>query len=367
MVRNNRHKGPWSHRVLIFSFTLALSVLTYWLIGFVTNDIRLFNDPDYTALEKTMLDEQLINQQIKLKKALSSVQVDVTAEKERQISIEKSTQASKLTMEQMLEFQKASLEKDIKPTTEQKNALTEAQSIFLSNQRQFQNLNIKIVSLQEKLRKLNTDNQQLESEIEQAKIPIQKEFQLQAEEHRLQVAMLLTGIMIPLLILVWMLVRIMRAGEYRFLSYALAGATSIRFVQLMFEYFPLEIFKYLMILAGILVVIYILIRLIKMMNHPQKEWLLKQYREAYEKFRCPECDYPIRMGPLRFAAFGRRGINQRFPFITNENDSKLEPYTCPVCSTRLFDKCSECGNIRHSLLPVCSECGTANNLIPTGS
>lgn len=367
MVRNNPRKGPWSHRVLIVAFTLAFSVLTYWLIGFVTDDIRFFNEPDYTALENTMLDEQLINQQIKLKKALSSVQADVTAETDRQISIEKSTQASKLTMEQMLEFQKASLEKDIKPTAEQKNALTEAQSIFLSNQRQYQKLNIKIVSLQEKLRKLNTDSQQLESELEQAKIPIEKEFQLQAEEHRLQVAKLLTGIMIPLLILVWILVRIMRAGEYRFLSYALAGATSIRFVQLMFEYFPLEIFKYLMILAGILVVVYILIRLIKMMNHPQMEWLLKQYREAYEKFRCPECDYPIRMGPLRFAAFGRKGINHRFPFITSDNNSKLEPYTCPVCSTRLFDKCPECSNIRHSLLPVCSECGTANNLVPMDS
>jgi hypothetical protein len=83
---------------------------------------------------------------------------------------------------------------------------------------------------------------------------------------------------------------------------------------------------------------------------------LRQYREAYERFFCPVCDYPIRRGPLKYVFWSRRTI-KHLHFPPQTPPPADEPYTCPACGTLLFEKCAVCGNVRHSLLPVCNHCG----------
>jgi predicted RNA-binding Zn-ribbon protein involved in translation (DUF1610 family) len=93
-----------------------------------------------------------------------------------------------------------------------------------------------------------------------------------------------------------------------------------------------------------------------MIAFPKKDWLLKQYREAYEAFFCPICDYPIRRGPLKYMFWSRRSIRKLQVPPVSPNGTE-EPYTCPMCATKLFEECPSCHAIRHSLLPACEKCG----------
>jgi predicted RNA-binding Zn-ribbon protein involved in translation (DUF1610 family) len=111
-----------------------------------------------------------------------------------------------------------------------------------------------------------------------------------------------------------------------------------------------------LILACLAVVLRVLVYLLKMIAFPKRDWLLKQYREAYEAFLCPICDFPIRRGPLKYMFWSRRSIRKvRIPPLPQAEAE--EPYTCPMCGYALFEKCPTCQAIRHSLLPACEKCG----------
>ena len=85
---------------------------------------------------------------------------------------------------------------------------------------------------------------------------------------------------------------------------------------------------------------------------------IKQYREAYERFLCPVCEYPIRTGLRRFLYWTRRTVHKTIPAQASSGQPlQDEPYSCPSCGTTLFEDCRQCGHSRHSLLPHCSHCG----------
>jgi len=147
-----------------------------------------------------------------------------------------------------------------------------------------------------------------------------------------------------------------RSGPYAPLVYAFGGAVLVRVALVMHEYFPTRYFKYVLILAAIALVLQTLLYLIRMVAFPKQDWLLKQYREAYEAFLCPMCAFPIRRGPLKYMVWTRRTIGKIAPHAAGAS-SVEEPYTCPTCSTRLYEECEKCRAIRPSLLPSCQNCG----------
>jgi hypothetical protein len=99
-----------------------------------------------------------------------------------------------------------------------------------------------------------------------------------------------------------------------------------------------------------------LVTLVRMLAHPNRQWLLKHYREAYESFLYPVCTYPIRRGPLKYLFWTRRSIRKLVPAIAADSTPEAT-YTCPACSTRLYEECESCHGVRHSLLPSCEHCG----------
>lgn len=104
-----------------------------------------------------------------------------------------------------------------------------------------------------------------------------------------------------------------------------------------------------------LVVARLLIHFIRSIAFPKAESLVKQYREAYERFLCPVCEYPIRIGPRRFLFWARRTVNRNI--VPTDKGEQEEPYTCPSCGSTLFEECTSCHKIRHVLLPNCVHCG----------
>jgi hypothetical protein len=65
-----------------------------------------------------------------------------------------------------------------------------------------------------------------------------------------------------------------------------------------------------LIAAAIGVSLVILIYALRAIAFPSQDWLLKQYREAYESLLCPICSYPIRRGPLKYMIWTRRSLRR---------------------------------------------------------
>ena len=167
-----------------------------------------------------------------------------------------------------------------------------------------------IVKLDDQQRNLTETLSATERELAAQRTPIRQEFAVLQRGHDLKVAGLKLGVLIPLLGLgVFLFVR-HRNGLYGPMIYAFGAAVMLRVGLVMHQYFPSRYFKYVLILSAIGIVLRILHYLLRMVAFPRTDWLLKQYREAYEAFLCPTCSYPIRRGPLKYMSWTRRTIKK---------------------------------------------------------
>lgn len=351
-------KGPWTHRWLVRLFTLLFGVLVWWLLGFVMNDISTWPGPDYAEIEEQMLDPALTRTEERLDEEIDVVQRDITAERERQAILRDSTDNAQRTMEQLLEFQRLSLEKEVTPTEEEQLALAESQQRFLANQAQYQELTEEIAELEEQLRDLQRQERANQEQLEEAREPIREEYEDQARRHDFFLATWKLAVLVPLLVVGIVLFLKRRESLYMPLVAAFGVAVAVRVMWVMHEHFPSRYFKYVLIGTFLAIVTKALISLLKTVAFPRPDWLRRQYREAYESFQCPICSFPIRRGPLKFLYWTRRSIRKLQIPAPSDRDGR-EPYCCPSCGTRLFEECSSCGKIRHSLLPTCEHCGAA--------
>lgn len=350
------NKGPWTHRFLIHLFTVVLTVLVYWLIGFVIDDIGSWPGPIYDDVEKRLLDPDLLKKSTALGQQSAETERTIARQKERQRILRDSTQNSQATMNQLLEFQKLNLQKSVTPTADEQSALAESEKLFLANQKEYQLLNEKIAELNDELANVQQQQRELDKTLEERRVPIRAEFESLYERHNLFMAGLKLAALMPLLVVAVVLFLKKRSSLYAPLIYACGIALLLKVALVMHEYFPSRYFKYVLILTCLVVVVRVLTYLLRMVAFPKRDWLLKQYREAYEAFFCPVCEYPIRRGPLKYVFWSRRSVKklQFPPAISTEPE---QPYTCPMCSTRLFEECTNCHGIRHSLLPACEKCG----------
>ena len=365
MTAPRPNRGPWTHRLLLRLFTVGLAILSYWLLGFVINDIGTWPGPDYSEIESRMLDQNLLKQAEKLAATITETDRKIANERTRQGILRDSTTNSQRTMNQLLDIRKLSLEKDIAPTQDEQDALAEAENLFLGNQRRYQTINDEIARLNEKLNILKEEQRALNKTLEERRRPVIAEHGRQARIHDLKVAAVKLVVLVPLLLFAVALFLRHRDSIYVSLLYAFGTALVIKVGVVMHEYFPTRYFKYILILIALAIVLRILVTLLRIVAHPGKDWLLKQYREAYEAFFCPICDYPIRRGPLKYVFWTRRTIKKRQSFVSPQAETD-EPYTCPICASQLFEECEQCHAIRHSLLPACSKCGVEKQLVDAG-
>jgi hypothetical protein len=172
-------------------------------------------------------------------------------------------------------------------------------------------------------------------------------------------AALKLAVLIPLLLAGVALFVRYRNDPYAPVVYGFGGAVLFRVALVIRQYFPSRYFKYILILTAMAVVLQVLLYLVRTVAAPKKDWLMKQYREAYEAFLCPVCAYPIRRGPLKYMSWTRRTIKSK-TLPLSDTAAPEEPYVCPTCSTRLYEECGNCHAVRHSLLPSCQVCGAVN-------
>lgn len=351
-----KSKGPWTHRVLVLVFSLLLGVLVYWLLGFIVDDLGSWPGPVYEEVEKRLLDQDLVQQSKELQAQIAEANRSISEQKDRQKVLRDSTDNSERTMNQLLEVQRLSLQKGVALTEADQAALAESKQLFLANQKRYQQINEQIAQLNDRLRELESKHRGIEKQLEEKRQVVNEEYRSLATRHQLILAALKLAVLVPLLAAAVVLLLKKRSSLYAPLFYASGIALLVKVGLVMHEHFPTRYFKYVLILAGLGIVARILVILLRMAAFPKKDWLLKQYRDAYERFLCPICDYPIRRGPLKYTFWSRRSLKKLNLPLQSPPESD-EPYSCPVCGTRLFEECPSCHAMRHALLPACAQCG----------
>lgn len=350
-----KSKGTWIHRFAIRLFTLVLGVLIFWALGFFVDDIRSIPGPDYAAIEARHLDKALVARRLALEQQIALVTRLIENETEKQRIVGDSSRNLQQTIGQLLELQKIGLQKNVAVSAAEQANFTSSLAMFLDNQKKYQALSQAVSDMLERKQGLVREREQAEQEIERQRQPARDELHRLNSKHRLKLAFLQLAILLPILLVAATVIIRKTASIYFPMFLAFGGATLIKVGLVVHEYFPSKYFKYILIGGLLLVVARLLVYFIRTIAFPKTQWLVRQYRESYERFLCPVCEYPIRTGPRRFLFWTRRTVNKLIvPAGACDHD---EPYTCPACGSRLFDECASCHKIRHVMLPHCAHCG----------
>ena len=360
MKTETKSKGTWTHRIALRLLTLALAVLIYWVLGFFVDDIRSLRGPDYHTIEKNHLDQDLVARQTGLEKQVADLTQQITNQTEKQVVVGDSSRNLQQTINQLIEFQKLGTQKSIAFSETDQANFSSSLKLFLDNQKAYQELSQTISDMLERKQGLVREKEQTEQRIDKQRQPARDEFNKLSQKHRLKLAFLELAILLPLLVVAAAVIVKKRSSIYFPLFLAFGAATLIKVALVVHEYFPSQYVKYLLIGGLLIVVARLLVYFIRSIAFPKASSLVKQYREAYERFLCPMCEYPIRIGPRRFLFWTRRTVNKIV--VPTERGDQEEKYTCPSCGCNLFEECPSCHKIRHSMLPNCSHCGAEKEI-----
>ena len=348
-------KGTWWHRFVIRILTLVLGVLVFWLLGFFVGDIRTVQGPNYAEIEAGMLDQQLIEKADSLNAQIAILSRSIANEAEKRRVVGDGSRSLQQTITQLVELQKLRLENNQSLTDPERDNLNSTLNLFLENQKSYQELSQSSAALLGQKQALEGQLKETLDATESEREPARAAYREQLQNHRLKLAFWQLAVLIPILIVATLLLLKQRGSLYFPMFLALSSATLIKVGLVVHEYFPTKYFKYILIVVLLIVVGKMLVHFLRLIAFPKTEWLIKQYREAYERFLCPVCDYPIRSGPRRYLFWTRRSVARLRVPSSQEVDE--ESYTCPCCGKGLFAECPTCHKIRHSLLPHCHHCG----------
>jgi predicted RNA-binding Zn-ribbon protein involved in translation (DUF1610 family) len=348
-------RGTWGIRLWIHLFTVVLGILVFWFLGFLVEDIESIKGPEYVEVERKYVDQSLVDKIKLIKTNIADLDRQIAGKKEEQRLVGDSSQNLQRTINQILALQKLSIQKQVSLLDAEKENLSTSLKQFLEDQREYQELNKNITGLTSQKHNLAEEKSQIEQKIEAQKAPAQQEYNRLFEAHRMNLALYQLLILMPLLLISGYLLLKKRGNIYYPLFLALGGATLLKIALVMHEYFPTRYTKYVLIIGLLAAVAGILLHFIKIVAFPKLDWLMRQYREAYERFLCPVCEYPIRTGPRKFLFWTRRTVHKILP--QSETATKDETYTCPSCGTTLYEQCPACQKIRHAMLIYCEHCG----------
>lgn len=355
-MKPQSHAAPTALKWTVYLLSMTLTFLWIWLLGFVLSDIGDLEGPSYALVEENFVDATVIERSESLAEEIRDLEVQIRRQQEIQSTLRNSMDNARATMEQMMNLHRLSLERSVNPTQAQQDALAISQQRFIDSQESYAQANSAIATSNENKfnlsRELETVNQQLS---EQRK-PAAEEFGELQRSHRFKVASIKLAFIVPVFLIAAFLVHRKRESLFRPILFSILAASFWKVGTVMFEHFPREFFKYIAIAAAIIIVLSFLVWMLKRVARPDMELLVKRYREAYQRHRCPVCDYPIMRGSLKNAVWTRKGPKTS-SLIPSDSDRADDPYACPSCGSKLFENCTVCDKSRHSLLPFCDHCG----------
>lgn len=352
MSDTKKLKGSWSQRFFVFLLSVVFAILLYWILGFLTHDLGTVRGPELPAIEKKHVENHLLEKQKSLDEQIADFKRSRENMHQQRKLLRDSTDNLQNTIRQLLDIQKQSIEKSLDFPVKSSETLAKSQIQFLENQKEYQALNTRIVEITTTIQDKEHNLVDLKKQIDTQKKAAWEEFDQLRKKHRLKVAAFKLAFLIPVfLIAFWFFVK-KKTSAYAPMVYAGFISAFIKIAQVAHEHFPTKYFKYIAILVVMSIVTKILVSLLKKVASPKKDWLIKQYQESYDKYICPVCRKPMKIGPLRYTTSQKSSL-----LAAQKNMTGQEPYTCPSCGTSLFQQCDKCSNVCHSLLPFCEHCG----------
>lgn len=365
-------KGPWIIRVAVQLFTALFGLLIFWLLGFVLADLRNAEGPDYATIEREHVDAALVARSNQQTKELEVLDRKIADRQEARTVVAETSRNLQQTIDQLIELERLGIEKGVTFSEENQGRFDDSLALFLDNQRKAQDASREIVELVATKQALEQAKREVDATIEAQRVPARKAYDHARERHRLRQATFQLAFLVPLLGVAGWLFRRRRRSRYFPLVVAFGGAVLFQIFAVIHGYFPSRYYKYILTLSLLAVVTRLLIGLIRTVHEPPLAQRLSRYREGYERFLCPVCEYPIRTGPRQFLFWTRRTVGKVVVGPTAA-DASLTVYACPACGTSLFEPCASCQTVRHTLLPHCEHCGAEGSLDaardapPTGS
>lgn len=353
-------KGTFWMRCAIVLSAVLFGVLTYWSVGFLLDDIRVIHTPNREAFFKKHIDESLKDELKASEMQLQELEHEHQLISQQRGFIKDSSSSLQVTVDNLFK-------------------LKDRDQQLISKQQFDQVLSSldKIIHIQEDFRitadryiKVTNDKFALQKQIAELKRRIEEQqqtaqelFSKEMHRQRIKTTIMKMVFLILLVLACTILLVKKRKSIYRMIYASTATAVYIKTFLFIHEYFPSRYFKYIIITLMLGLVGWGFGWLIRRLVKPKIDTLLKQYREAYERFLCPVCDYPIRIGPRKYLYWTRRTVHKIALSASMAScDNIDEPYICPACGSCLFEKCESCGNIRHSLLPNCLHCGVKKTM-----
>jgi len=348
-MSNRKRKGTWGQWLFILLSSVAFGLLLFWLFGFLVADIGTLPGPQWSRIRAKYVDPNLVGKKQSLQRDLKHLKTNIINQKELQ-RIHNDSIANLETTINHLQMRLGS--------QENQQTITQAYETRLQHLREYQALADKIAQGTTRKHLLEEELSVITEKIKEQETEARTHHNKLLSRHRLKIAALKLIVMVPVfLVSFWFFLK-KRSGIYAALAYPFFFAAFAKLALVIHEYFPRRYFKYIGLLVIIGIVLKLLIYMIKKITSPKKDSLIKQNRQAYDKFVCPVCGKPIRIGPLRYTRASKyKGLSLA---LAEKNADIQQTYTCPSCGTELYQKCDKCSRIRHSLLPFCEHCGSEN-------
>jgi VIT1/CCC1 family predicted Fe2+/Mn2+ transporter/predicted RNA-binding Zn-ribbon protein involved in translation (DUF1610 family) len=331
-------------------------VLVFWLLGFAVRDIATMPGPSYADLESKFMDQRLVEEKSRLDREIAALDRALAAKREELRLAKEKSENLQRTIQQLIELERLALQNGKEAKDVEKTKLSASLASFLSSQGGYQTLNDAILELTS--RKAGTEDLRrgVEERLSEQRKAASKDYERLWKAHRMKLAFYQLALLLPLVLAAGYMYTAAREDLLP-LALAFCAATLIKTGLVVHASFPSRFFKYALILALIAVAVRGLVWLLKMERFPKREWLLRQYRAAYERFLCPVFAYPIRTGPRKYLYWTARTVRKVLVPASSACAGEDEPYVCPSCGTSVFERCPSCGKIRHSLLDNCQHCG----------
>lgn len=356
-------KGSWRQRLFIYSMTFLLTLLFIWVLGFVIDDLGSMKKPEWSQFEKTYLSSSLVTQQKNLKEEIDQKNIAINQVIQQRTQLTESTKNAQTSIKELNEQQKLLLQNGKALSDKEMQFKTNNMELFQSNQAKDQKLAQTLITLTADQQTLSNELKKTDSLLEKQREPARKDYDKAFTREALFEAVIQILFLLAVIVLAALLFRRYQKTTYRLPLLAFFIAAIYKMIMVLHDYFPSEYFKYILILALIVIIAKILMLLIRNASSSEPQVLLKRFRDAYVYFQCPGCEFPIRRGPMKYLFWTRRTLPKLIlregGKSVSEESAKEEAYTCPVCSTELFSTCDQCKKIRYALLPACPHCGSS--------
>src|SRR3989304_682413 len=227
-MKENSKRGTWGIRLWIHLSTVALGILFFWLLGFVVKDIKSIPGPDYSEIERQYVDQSLVDKSSLLATNISGLERQISGKQEQLRLISDSSQNLQRTINQLVELQRLSIEKQVSLSEPEKENLSSSLKQFLDDQKNYQELNKKIADLMSQKRNLDEEKRQIEQQLNEQRQKANEEYMKLYEAHRMKLALYQLLILVPLLLVSGYLLFKKRGNIYYPLFLAFGGAALLK-------------------------------------------------------------------------------------------------------------------------------------------